>query len=531
MTTKILSGESDIYSEVSESLAQFSDVVGSTAGPLGRLVAIRRHGSAPHPTKDGMTVARAFRAQDFAGVAVDIVRQSALETGRKAGDGTTTASVLSVHLYQSLFSEDDGAFERNDEDLLWLEENKEALIDVVRRSTIQISGKEDLYGVTYTSCNGDHTIAEPITKAFLELGPSGAITVEEDRSRTDIGIKWIDGVTIPAGFASPYFVLDGSGKVVLENALVFFSITPLEKPDHITPVLQYAHQARRPLLVIAENVSDEVLSMLISNNAEDRVKICVVNSPYTGSLRATALTDLSAVVGATPCSRGFAAKDIHNLLGGAKKIVVESKMVSFFEAQGKTEEIIKIKGEVRELLRNAQDDAERAHAATRLARLEGRAAIIQVGGATPAELAERKDRADDALASARWAMIEGIVAGGGSSLCRVFAWARDNGASEDLAYAFLAPVDKVYENFVRGKALDVESAFDMVRRVLENLSEEPNCAGYDLRSGNWRENLVASGVIDSSYAVREALSSAISSAITLAKLNAIVINTGSDEEF
>jgi chaperonin GroEL len=527
---RMLLGDYAVRRAVTKALQDFSKTVGSTAGPRGRLVAIRKAGSAPHLTKDGMTVAQAFRRKGFEGVAVDMVRQSSIETGRRAGDGTTTASVLAVALYQALADESGGTDERL---VSLLEEHQERILAAIRERTVRVEGRDQLYGVTFTSCNGDHLIAEPITEAFMELGSSGAVTVEEDRSRTDVALQWINGTTFPAGFVSPYFVNDGTAKVQLDNPYIWFSLTPLQKPEHVIPAMQAvatanaqsSNKERRPLLIVCDTISDEALSLLLVNNSNGALPCCAVNSPYLGNMRVTAMRDLATICGATPTAReGFDRDSILRFMGGAEKVTVESKLTSLFKPAGDKDALSALCSQVEERLGGEVEELERAALQARLGALRGKAAVIKVGGTTHSELIERKDRADDALASARWALLEGILPGSGTTLLQI---AQDV-VPQEFTEAFSAPVLQVFRNYAGvTDGVEVPKEFENACGMTSKNIAEKVC-GYDLRSGEVVTDLIGSGVIDSSYAVQEAVRAAISTALSLAKIRAIILQDGDE---
>lgn len=521
LSKKILSGDAEVRKKVLPALREFSRVVGATAGPSGRLVAIRRPGTSPHLTKDGVTVASAYGAEGFEGVAVDMVRQSAIETGSRAGDGTTTASVLAVALYEALGSEE-GTNDQLVEELTRVE--PEVLKGILDR-TIKVETREQLYGVTFTSCNGDVSIAEPITEAFMELGPTGAVSVEEDRSRTDVAIQWILGSTLPSGFVSPYFVSEASTRVTLDNPYIWFSLTPLEKPGHVVPVMEAVAQAnkmqgeRRPLLVVCDKLSDEALSLLLVNNANSALPCCAINSPYLGNLRASAIRDLATVCGASPTARsGLTRENALETLGQAEKVIVEPKLTSFFEPKGDEEKVEALRASLEGRLATETVEAERAGLQKRLSNLRGKAAIIKVGGSTHSELVERKDRADDALASARWAMLEGICPGAGATLLKVVNSVQ---MSEALREAFYEPIKRVFDNYSGFVNSSEDEIFDV---FVSALGATLTGRGFDIRSGEIKDDLIAAGVIDSSFALREAVRSAISAALALAKMRAIILD-------
>jgi len=519
---EVLIGDCEVRKEILPALREFSKIVGATAGPKGKLVAIRKAGAAPHLTKDGMTVATAFSADSFSGVAVDMIRQSSIETGRRAGDGTTTASTLAVALYEALGNDD---FETNDELVEKLESLKDEVEKMVLSRTLSVQTREQLFGVTYTACNGDETISEPITEAFMTLGATGAVTVEEDRSRTDVCLHWIDGTTFPAGYVSPYFVNDGSSKVVFENPFIWFSLTALTKPEHVVPVMQAVatHNVRnkenRPLVIVCDTISDEALSLLLVNNANGALPCCAINSPYLGNMRVTTMRDLAIVCGAKPTAReGLNNETALSFMGAANKVVIEPKLTSFFEPKGDVEEIKNLMLQLEEKIQGEVVEVERVTLQSRLGSLRGKAAVVKVGGSTHSQLVERKDRADDALASARWALLEGVLPGAGTTLMYI-AKSLD---SKELRSAFLAPVLQVFRNYSGLNDVSVEVP-ELFSRALEMVSENPN-SGFDLRTGEERLDLIEAGVIDSSYALREAIRAAITTAISLAKLRAIVLN-------
>jgi len=538
MSVTVIQGDLEVREAIAGPIKKFSDTVGSTAGPKGKLVSIRQGGYTPHLTKDGMTVARAFSVQGIANDAIDLIRESALETGRRAGDGTTTASTLSYSLYEAIWK--GSTQEERHQRINALKQIQTRVPEIMSPIVQSVDSKEKLFGVAMTASNGDQKLSEIITEAFSELGANGAVSVEEDRTITDVRLKMIRGTTIPAGFTSPYFINDGKSKVEFQKPLIWFSLMELKKVDDVLPVLRYAAARKRPLLIVCEKISDEVTSILITNNSRGAIQVCAINSPYVGNLRVATMQDMSVICGAKPTTGmdgfGMDSSDpslshpLDSVLGEAELVTVESGMTSMFEPKSNMEERALLINSLKSQLATNPDEAERRTYQARLSALEGRAAIVRVGGNTPSELLERKDRADDAVASVRWAMIKGIMPGCGTALSffsiKVGSIFENEKMREDFREAFLYPMVKVVSNFYGVESsLDSEQVSQFVDSIHANVKEGLDSGkfrGYDLRNESECEDLVADGVIDSAYAVMEAITTAITTAITLGSLRAMI---------
>lgn len=524
---EILIGRKEICNNVAEVLIDFCKVVGATSGPKGKLVAIRKGGAAPHLTKDGMTVAAAFTSEGAKSVALDIVRQAALETGRRAGDGTTTASTLACSLWLALSELPDEHRHKCIETLRELVSSG-AIDRVLKEFTKPIESKNDLKSVTMVASNGDEQLSEIVTQAFTEVGAGGAVTVEEDRSITDAQLKWINGTTFPSGFSSPYFVTDGRARAELEKPLIWFSLSSLHKAADIVPTMKYAREQGRSLLIICDDINDEALSLLIVNNSKGSLSCCAVGAPFMGGMRVAAMQDLAKVCGATPTTRGMTDSQIRDSLGGAERAVVEPKLTALFSPESDANAVTEVISMLSQAIKDSNDDHEKSLYMKRMACVSGKAAVIKIGGSTPAELIERKDRADDAVASARWALMEGIMPGCGASLSYLYNGLLKSsfyeGIYDKVREAFVEPIMITFKNAEH--SLDINGG-DFKKVLLDSKNYE---SGYNLRTGESVDDLIASGVVDSSYAVREAVKAAISAACNLASMEAIIFSSVTEQD-
>jgi chaperonin GroEL len=484
-----------------------------------------------------MTVAAAFSSDGAKSVALDIVRQAALETGRRAGDGTTTASTLACNLWLALMDLDEQKRHKCIEVLRGMVESG-SFDRALGECTIPVSTKDDLKSVTMVASNGDEALSDIVTEAFIEAGAGGAVTVEEDRTTTGVNLKWINGTTFPSGFASPYFVTDGRARADLDKPLVWFSLTPLHKTEDVVPAMKYAREQGRSLLVICDDINEEALSLMIVNNSKGALSCCAVGAPFLGNMRVAAMQDLAKVCGATPTAKGMSAEQIISSFGSAERAVVEPKLTALFSPQSKDPgAVTEVISMLAHAIRDSKDDHEKSLLMKRMACVSGKAAIIKIGGSTPAELVERKDRADDAVASARWALMEGIMPGCGSSLSYLYNGLLKSSFYEDsltpLRESFLAPIMKTFDNAKHSLSITE----DEFRNVLLNWSPGVTSdsgtkggRGYNLRTGNLVDDLIKDGVVDSSYAVREAVKAAVSAACNLASMEAIIFTKVTEQE-
>jgi chaperonin GroEL len=401
-----------------ESLAKAVQV---TLGPKGRNVVLEQSYGPPKITKDGVTVAKHIEFQDkFENLGAMLIRQVADKANNAAGDGTTTATVLAAAIFREGCKA--VAAGMNPMDLKrGIDMAVKQVVKSLQEQTKHIETPEEISQVATISANGDKTIGDLIAKAMQKVGNEGVITVEDGNTLED-QLEIVEGMRFDRGYISPYFMTDPkTQKCILENPLVLVCDSKISSTQDIIPALSYAFEtARRPILIIAEDVEAEALSTLVLNRVRSGAKICAVKAPGFGDHRKNNLQDISILTGAQLVSKDLGLK-LENLegswLGTAEKIVISKDETIILNGKGNKEAIEERCNQIREMLKSGEaSEFEQEKMKERLAKLSGGVAILKVGGASDVEVSEKKDRITDALNATKAAVEEGIVAGGGVAL-------------------------------------------------------------------------------------------------------------------
>ena len=487
-----------------------ANAVKVTLGPKGRNVVIDKSFGAPRITKDGVTVAKEIELADkFENMGAQMVREVASKTNDLAGDGTTTATVLT----QAIVKEGAKAVAAglNPMDLKrGIDMAVEAVIADVKSRTKKVSTNEEIAQVGTISANGEREIGEIIARAMQKVGNEGVITVEEAKSlETELDV--VEGMQFDRGYLSPYFVTNAEKMVAeLENPYILIHEKKLSGLQALLPVLEAVVQSGRPLLIIAEDVEGEALATLVVNKLRGGLKIAAVKAPGFGDRRKAMLEDIAILTNGQLISEDLGIK-LENvtleMLGKAKKVTITKEDTTIVDGAGAKADIEARTGQIRAQIEETTSDYDREKLQERLAKLAGGVAVIRVGGATEVEVKERKVRVDDAMHATRAAVEEGVVPGGGVTLVYA-ARAIDNlkPANNDqqvginlVKKALQAPARQIAENsgvdgsIVIGKLLD---------------SKDVNW-GYDAQKGEFTD-MIKAGIIDPTKVVRIALQDAAS---------------------
>lgn len=501
----------DARKELLGGVNMLADAVKITLGPRGRNAIIEQPGHAPLVTKDGVTVARAINIREkFSNLGVQLVKEVASRTNDVAGDGTTTATVLSQALYSEGFRLIETGFDpveiKRGMDIACQE-----VIASLRESSIVISENEEIRQVATVSANGEAEVGKIIAQAVAEVGRDGAITVEEAKGFNS-SLEVVEGMRLERGFVSPYFVTNSERMVAeLTDVVVFISDLRLRAADDIMPVLEKVHRLKKPLLIIAGEIEDEALHLLTVNKMQGVLNVCAIRAPGFGESRLAYLGDIAVLTGGSVVSAasGIDVKTVtEDHLGNAKRVIVGRSNTTLVDAAGTTDEIT---GRVSDIKAQLDDvtalDNEQAILKDRLARLSGGVAIIKVGGSTEVELRERKDRVDDALNATQAAIDEGIVPGGGialvrSSTCLKAVAKKHSGAVragiEAVRTACLAPITQIAKNAGQEPVI-----------ILSKVSRLKGNLGYNAETGKFTD-MFDDGIIDPVKVTRYALENAVS---------------------
>ena len=525
-TPKVLQFDHEARAKLASGVDILADAVKLTMGPRGRNVVIERPFATPILTKDGVTVAQAVNLRDkFPNLGVQMIKEAAARTADVAGDGTTTATVLS----QAIFNEGlkmIAARSSSVELKRGIDLGVACVIDELRDMAVPISNNEEVAQVGTISANGETEIGELLAKAVDRVGRDGVVTVEEAKGfHTSLTV--VEGMQIDRGFMSPFFVTNQERmEAELENPLILVSNKKLHAMAEIVPFLEQVLAEHRSLLIIADDVDNEAMQGLVVNKLKGILNVCVIRAPGFGESRIGMLDDLGILLGCEVISdaSGHKMSDIKtSMLGSCKRVIVTRSTTTFVHGAGEQEQIQERVDKLREQLSDpTMSDDERAILQSRIAKLHGGVAILHVGGSTEVELKERKDRVDDALNATQAAVEEGIVPGGGVALVRASKSLDNLEVEGDVALgvdivrrACQAPLRQIVTN--AGKSADV---------ILERVTGLSKTHGYDAYNDTFGDMFEA-GIIDPVKVVRTALENAASVAGMMLTVGCIMI---ADEE-
>jgi chaperonin GroEL len=515
--------------------------VGSTLGPTGRNVIIDKSFGGPTVTKDGVTVSKEIDLPDaFENMGAKLVNAVAQKTSDTAGDGTTTATVLALAIYQEgLRNITSGAnpmgVKRGIDKAVAraVEHLENELARTIR--PIDKGGNEDLQNIASISANNDPKVGELMARAFDKIGKDGVITVEEGKT-SETTLELVDGMQFDKGYISPYFAYGNADlKWEQENALVLLLEKKLSNVREILPLLDKVAQARRPLLIVAEDVESEALAVLVVNRLKQLLEVCAVKSPGFGDRRKAMMEDIAVLTGGTFVSedRGIKIENVGlDLLGTADQVVVEKENCTLVvNPDKKRNEAINARVQtIRTQMNQTESEYDKEKFSERLAKLVGGVAIIKVGAATEAEMKQTKGRVEDALHATRAAVSEGIVPGGGVALLRCVPAVE--GLSEKLkgderigaeivARALQKPVRTIAENCGRDGAVIADE-------VATRGEKNPNL-GYDA-NGDEYVDMFKAGIIDPLKVTRSALQNAASIAGLMLTTEVMVTKIDEDDK-
>jgi chaperonin GroEL len=498
-----------------------ADAVKVTLGPKGRNVILDKKFGAPSITKDGVSVAKEIELKDpIENMGAQLVKEVASKTADQAGDGTTTATVLTQAIFQIGIK--NVAAGANPMDLKrGIDKAVAAVVGELKKISKPIQGNNEIAQVATISANNDKSIGDMIAKAMEKVGKDGVITVEEAKG-TETEVKTVEGMQFDRGYLSAYFVTNTDNmEVELENALILIYDKKVSSMKELLPILEQVVQTGRPLLIVAEDVDGEALATLVVNKIRGALKICAVKAPGFGDRRKAMLEDIATVTGGVVISEesGYKLENATlEYLGSAEKIIVDKDNTTVVNGKGKKEQITARINQIKSQIENTTSDYDKEKLQERLAKLSGGVAIIYIGAATEVEMKEKKDRVDDALHATRAAVEEGIIPGGGVALIRAAkALEGVKTLNEDEAtgvniirYAIEAPLRTIVQN--AGQEGSV---------IVQKIKEGKDDFGYNAREDKY-ENMVAAGIIDPTKVTRLALENAASIAALLLTTECVI---------
>src|SRR5712692_8958975 len=500
-----------------------------TLGPKGRNVVLDKSFGAPRITKDGVTVAKEIELDNkFENMGAQMVREVASKTSDEAGDGTTTATVLAHAIVRE--GAKAVAAGMNPMDLKrGIDLAVEAIVEDLQKNSKNVTSNEEIAQVGTISANGDAEIGKFLADAMKKVGNEGVITVEEAKS-LETELEVVEGMQFDRGYISPYFITNADKmRVDMDDAYILIYEKKLSGLQELLPLLEAVVQTSKPLVIIAEDVEGEALATLVVNKLRGGLKVAAVKAPGFGDRRKAMLEDIAILTGAQAISEDLGIKldkVTVNMLGRAKKVMIEKENTTIVNGAGKKADIEARIAQIKQQIEETTSDYDREKLQERLAKLAGGVAVIRVGGATETEVKEKKDRVEDALNATRAAVEEGIVPGGGVALLRARK-AIEKLKSENadiqagikiVQRALEAPIRQIAEN------AGVEGSI-VVGKVLENRSET---FGFDAQTENYVD-LVEAGIIDPAKVVRAALQDAASVAGLLVTTEAMVAELPKDK--
>ncbi len=510
-----------------EKLAQ---AVAVTMGPTGRNVIIDKSFGGPTVTKDGVTVAKEIELEDrFENMGAKLVMEVAQKTSDLAGDGTTTATVLARAIFKEglrniVAGSNPAAIRRG------IDQAVEAATEQLISMGKAVKNRDQVANVGAISANNDQEIGNLLADALERVGKDGVITVEEGKSR-DTEVNYVDGMQFDKGYISPYFINDPSTmEANLENALVLLYEKKISNIRDLVPLLEKSAQTGQPLLIIAEDVDAEALTLLVVNKLRGTLNVCAVKAPGFGDRRKAMLGDIATLTGGQLISEDLGIQ-LENVtleqLGRAKNVTVDKGSTTMIEGGGKRADIDKRVAQIRAQIEQTDSEYDKEKYQERLAKLAGGVAVISVGAETEAEMKQTKARLEDALHATRAALEEGILPGGGVALvrCKEAVEAAKKKAKGDekigvdiVLGALDAPMRQIADN----GGIDGSVVVDEVSQKATNI-------GYNANTGKYGD-MLKEGVIDPVKVARTALANAGSIAGLLLTTEALVTNFDDDDK-
>ncbi len=496
-----------------------ADAVKVTLGPKGRNVILDKKWGSPTITKDGVTVAKEVELEDpYENMGAQLCKEVASKTNDVAGDGTTTATVLA----QSILNEglryvaaggNPIAVKRG------IDKAVEAVVANIKATAQPVKDKEQIEFVA-TIAGNDNEIGKQVAEAMDKVGKDGVITVEESKGR-ETSLEIVEGMQFDRGYISPYFVTDPERmEAVLENPLILIHEKKISSAQDLLPFLEKVAQARRPIILLAEDIEGEALATVVLNKIRGVLQIAAVKAPGFGERRKAMLEDIAILTKGSFISEDLGTK-LENvtidMLGTAKKVVITKEDTTIIEGAGSKDEVMGRISQIKAQMENTESNYDREKLQERLAKLSGGVAVIKVGASTETELKEKKHRYEDALSATRAAVEEGIVPGGGTTLLR----------SQSVLDALNAEGDELTGVNIVRRALEAP-----IRQISENAGLEGSViveqvrsakAGIGLNAATGEMvDMVASGIVDPAKVTRSTLMNAASIAGLMLTTEAMV---------
>jgi len=519
--SKKLSFNTDARDRLKKGVDTLADAVKVTLGPKGRNVILDKKFGSPTITKDGVTVAKDIELKDaIENMGAQLVKEVASKTADTAGDGTTTATVLTQAIFTAGIK--NVAAGANPMDLKrGIDKAVAEVVKSLKEQSKPISSSQEISQVATISANNDSEIGKMIADAMDKVGKEGVITVEEARG-TETEVKTVEGMQFDRGYLSPYFVTNTEKmEAELDRPYILISEKKVSSMKELLPVLEQVAQTGRPLLIIAEDVDGEALATLVVNKIRGALKVAAVKAPGFGDRRKAMLEDIAVLTGGTVISeeQGYKLENASlEYLGQAEKVTIDKDNTTVINGSGKKEGIVGRVAQIKAQIENTTSDYDREKLQERLAKLSGGVAILYIGAATEVEMKEKKDRVDDALHATRAAVEEGVVAGGGVAFLRAIQALNNVKPSNEDEATGVNIIRIALESPLR---TIVANAGGEGSVVVQKVKEGQADFGYNAREDRY-ENMLAAGIIDPTKVTRLALENAASIAALLLTTECVV---------
>jgi len=526
---KLIKFNTEAREKLKRGVDALADSVKVTLGPKGRNVVIEKKFGAPSITKDGVTVAKEIELEDpMENLGAQMVKEVASKTSDVAGDGTTTATVLSQAIVTAgLKSLAAGA---NPMDL------KRGIDKAVRVVVTSLQDQSETVGddiqkieqVGTISANNDAEVGKLIAQAMHKVKKEGVITVEEAKG-TDTYVDVVEGMQFDRGYLSPYFVTNAEKmQADLENPFLLIYDKKISSMKDLLPVLEKVAQTGRPLLIIAEDIDGEALATLVVNKIRGALKVAAVKAPGFGDRRKAMLEDIAVLTGGIVVSeeRGYKLENADlTFLGQAVRVVIDKDNTTIVDGKGDAEAITARVGQIKAQTETTTSDYDREKLQERLAKLSGGVAVLYVGAPTEVEMKEKKDRVDDALHATRAAVEEGIVAGGGVAFIRAISSLEGLKGDNDDETTGIEIVKRSIEEPLRQICANAGLEGSV---IVQKVKEGEGAFGFNARTETYG-NLLEEGVIDPTKVTRVALENAASIASMLLTTECLIVEKPQEE--
>jgi len=520
MSAKEIKYDMDARERIMRGVDTLANAVKVTLGPKGRNVVIEKSWGAPQITKDGVTVAKEIELEDkFENMGAQMVKEVASKTSDKAGDGTTTATVLAQAIYREgsklvASGMNPMALKRG------IDRGVALVIEEMKKMSRTLGDKKEIAQIGTISANNDNTIGEIISEAMEKVGRDGVITVEEAKGM-ETSLDIVEGMRFDRGYISPYFITDPEKmEVQLEDPYILLHEKKINTMKDLVPILEQIAKMGKPLLIVAEDVEGEALATLVVNKVRGTLKCAAVKAPGFGDRRKAMLQDIAILTGGNLISEEMGVK-LENVtlkdLGTCKKIIIDKDNTTIVDGAGKPADIEARVKQIRAQIEETKSDYDREKLQERLAKIVGGVAIIKVGAATEIEMKEKKARVEDALNATRAAVEEGIVPGGGVAYIRAIG-ALSDGNLPDEERQGLNIVRRALEAPLRQIAANAGWEGSV---VVEKVKELKDSHGFDAQTEQYVD-MYEAGIIDPTKVARFALQNAASVASLMLTTEALV---------